>query len=107
MVAARAILKFMYSKLFHVICLTHLLRNCAMKINSHFEDVDQLIAKFATVEDKVRQAKFATIGCPPQSVVTRWGKWLIAALYYAKNLFQVKAMLESFEKWHFGNSSKS
>ena len=42
-----------------------------MKIKSHFQDVDQLIAKVisATIKNKIRQAKFVTIGYPPQIVV--------------------------------------
>ena len=57
-----------------------------MKIQSHFEDVDQLIAKVkaVTIQNKIRQAKFSAIGYPPQPVLTRWGRWLNAALYYAK-----------------------
>ena len=56
------------------------------KIKSHFEDVDQLIAKVKAViiKNKTRQVKFSAIGCPPQLVPTRWGSWLNAALYYAK-----------------------
>ena len=74
MVATSEILKSLYSKLFHVTCVAHLLHNCAMKVKSHFEDVDQLIAKVksTTVKNKTRQAKFAAIGCPPQPIVTRW-----------------------------------
>ena len=53
-----------------------------MKIKSHFEDVDQLIAKVkaVTIRNKTRQAKFSAI----------------AALYYAENLPEVKAIVESF-----------
>ena len=45
------------------------------KIKSHFEDVDQLIAKTkaVTTKNKTRQAKFSAIGYPPQLVPTRWG----------------------------------
>ena len=69
-----------------------------MKIKSHHKDVDQLIAKVkaVTIKDKTRQAKFSTIGYPPQPIPTRWGSWLNAALYYAKNLSEVKAIVESF-----------
>ena len=69
-----------------------------MKIKSHFEDVDQLIAKAKAVKikNKTRQVKFSTIGYPPQPVPTRWGSWLNAALYYAKNLPEVKAIVGSF-----------
>ena len=96
MIAAGITLKFLYSKLFHV--TAHLLHNRAMKIKSHFEDVDQLIAKVkaVTIKNKTRQAKFSAIGYPPQPVPTRWGSWLNAALYYAKNLPEVKAIVENF-----------
>jgi len=53
-VAAGNVLKSLYPKLFHVTCVAHLLHNCAMKVKSHFHDVDQLIAsiKAATVKNK-------------------------------------------------------
>ena len=98
MIAAGITLKSLYPQLFHVTCVAHLLHNCAMKIKSHFEDVHQLIAKVKAVKikNKTRQAKFSAISYPPQSVPTRWGSWLNAALYYAKNLPEVKAVVESF-----------
>ena len=49
MIAAGMTLKSLYLKLFHVTCVAHLLHICAMKIKSHFEDVDQPIAKVKTV----------------------------------------------------------
>ena len=69
-----------------------------MKIKFYFEDVDQLIGKVktVTVKNKSRQAKFSAIGYPSQPVPTRWGSWLNAALYCAKNLPEVKAIVESF-----------
>ena len=69
-----------------------------MKIKSHFKDVDQLIGKVKTVtiKNKTRQTKFSAIGYPSQPVPTRWGSWLNATLYYAKNLSEVKAIVESF-----------
>ena len=69
-----------------------------MKIKSHFEDVDQLIpiVKAVTIKKKSRQAKFSVIGYPPQHVPTRWGSWLNAALHNAKNLSEVKAIVENF-----------
>ena len=57
-----------------------------MKIKSHFEDVDQLIAKVkaVTIKSKTGPAKFSAIGYPLQPVPIRWESWLNAALYYAK-----------------------
>ena len=98
MIAAGITLKSLYPKLFHVTCVAHLLHHCAMKIKSHFEDADQLIAKVkaVTIKNKTRQAKFFATGYPPQPVSTTWGSWLNAALYYAKSLLEVKAIVESF-----------
>ena len=86
MIAVGIIQKCLYSKLFHVTCIAHLLHNCAMKIKSHFEDVNQLIAKVkaVTIKNKTSRTKFSAISYPPQPVPTRWGSWLHAALYYAK-----------------------
>ena len=67
MIAVGITLKSLYPKLFHVTCVAHLLHNCAMKIKSYFEDEDQLIAKAKAV-----------------------------ALYYAKYLPEVKAVVENF-----------
>ena len=98
MIAAGITLKSLNPKLFHVMCVAHLLHNCAIKIISHVEDVDQLIAKVkaVTIKNKTRRAKFSAIGYPPQPVPTRWESWLNAALYYAENLSEVKATVESF-----------
>ena len=98
MIAAGRTPKSLYPKLFHVTCVAHLLCSCAMKIKSHFEDVNQLIAKVkaVTIKNKITQTKFSAIGYLPQPVPTRWGSWLIAVLYYAKDLPEVKAIVESF-----------
>ena len=73
MIAAGITLKSLYPKLLHVTCVAHLLHNFAMKIKSHIEDVDQLIAKVKaiTIKNKTRPAKFSAIGYPPQPVPTR------------------------------------
>ena len=75
MIAAGVTLKSLYPKLFHVTCVAHLLHICVMKIKSHFEDVDQLIAKVKAVmsKNKIRPAKFSAIGYLSQPVPTRCG----------------------------------
>ena len=99
MTAMTPALKMLYPRLFHVTCLAHLLHNCAEKIRSKFEDVDELIAivKAATVKNKNRRYKFNEIGSPPQPVLTRWGIWLNAAQYYAINFLEVRKIVNSFE----------
>ena len=101
MIAAGITPKSLYSKLFHVTCVAHLLRNCAMKIKSHFEDVDQLIAKVkaVTIKNKTRH-KIPCYWLPTSASSYKIGKLENAVLYYAKNLPEVKAI------WNFGHSSK-
>ena len=69
-----------------------------MKIKSHFEDVDQLIAKVkaVTIKSKTRQAKLSAVGYPPQPVTTKWGCWLRSESNCGKYC----------RFWNFGNSSK-
>ena len=73
MIAAGITLKSWYPELFHVTCVAHLLHNCAMKIKSHFEDVDRLLAKIKAIKikNKTRQAKFSAVGYPSQPIPTR------------------------------------
>ena len=52
--------------------------------------------KAVTIKNITRQAKFSAISYPPQPIPTKWGSWLNAALYYAKNLPEMKAIVESF-----------
>ena len=69
-----------------------------MNVKSHFEDVDQLIAevKLATVKNKIRQAKFATIECSPKPVVTKQGSWLNATLHHENNYIEKECKIMTF-----------
>ena len=97
MTAAGRNLKVFYPKMFHVTCLAHLLHNCCLKVRSSYTKVDRLIStiKAATVRNKERRNLFANIGYPPEPVLTRWGSWLSAALYYAKNLVEVRSIFDT------------
>ena len=94
MVKAGKNLKFFYENMSHVLCVSHLLHNAALKVKTHFPKVDKVIAtvKAATSKNKTRKAMFLNAGLklPPQPIVTRWGSWLKAAIYYAENLNSVK-----------------
>ena len=99
MTAAGRLLQQLYTRLFHVTCTAHLLHNCAEKVRAYFSDVDDLIAtvKAATVRSKDRKELFASIGYPPQPVVTRWATWLKVTFYYAKKLPDIRRIVESFD----------
>ena len=49
------------------------------------------------MKNKNRRNKFNEIGTPLQPVLTRWGTWLNAAEYYAKNLVKVREIVNAFE----------
>ena len=57
MVAVSALLKSLYPKLFHVTWVAQLLHNRAVKVRSHFQYVDHLIAKvqLVTVKNNTRK----------------------------------------------------
>ncbi|OAF66750.1 hypothetical protein A3Q56_05530 [Intoshia linei] len=86
-VKAFSVLHDIYPHIFIITFLAHLIHNCALHIKAHFVQVDQLISyvKASIVKCKKRAELFHEIGIPPQPIVTRWGTWLEAALYYAKN----------------------
>jgi len=99
MTSAAKTLHILYPKLFHITCCAHLLHNCAMKVRTHYDIVDQLIArvKAFTVKNRAHQALFDVIGSPPEPIVTRWASWLKAANYYCNNLPQVKEIVDNAE----------
>ena len=82
-------LKELYPSLMHVICVAHLLHNCAMRVRAHFKNIDEIIAtiKAATIKNKDGKKDFHDAGLPsPDPVITRWATWLRAALCYSENL---------------------
>ena len=99
MTAAGRVVKQTYTRLFHTTCVAHTLHNAAERIRANYDDVDRLIAavKASVVKNKDRSAKFSAIKSPSQPVVTRWGSWLNAAEYYAKNFPQVREIVNAFE----------
>ena len=62
-------LKELYSSLMHVICVAHLLHNCAMRVRAHFKSIDEVIA---TIKIKDRKKDFHDAGLPsPDPAITR------------------------------------
>ena len=96
---AGKILKELYPSLMHVNCVVHLLYYCAKPVRAHFKNLDEVIAtiKAATIKNKDREKKFHNAGLPspPNSVITRWANWLIAALYYTVNLSAVRTIVNN------------
>ena len=62
-----------------LVSLAHLLHNCAMRVHSHFKNIDEIIA---TIKNKDRKKDFHDAGLPspPDPVITRWATWLRGCL---------------------------
>jgi hypothetical protein len=92
---AADILKVFYPNLIGITCLSHLLHNICLKIKTHYKKVDNLIAytKALVQKNTTRKALFNGIGQPPTPIVTRWGSWLNAALYYIEHYEEVKEIV--------------
>ena len=69
-----------------------------MKIREHYSMVDNLIEriKASIVKNKERRNMFREISIPPQPIITRWGSWLKAPMYYADNLPDVRNIVNNF-----------
>ena len=112
MIAAGITLKSLHPKLFYVTCVAHLLHNCPMKIKSHFEDVNQLIAKIkaVTIKNKTRQAKSSAVGYPPQPAEVESSRTSLASRTSSRTHFQVLGLglgLEASSPWPWPRSLRS
>lgn len=99
MIAAGKALEVFYPRLIHVTCISHLLHNCALRIKSYYNDVNNLISsiKAALTKNNQRQELFKGIGMPPKPIITRWASWLNTAEYHAEYFVAIKEIVEKFE----------
>ena len=102
-VKACDLIKEMHSeKLIHVTCLAHGLHRICETVRQEFKIVDELISnvKKMFLKSPKRVETFETIApevpLPPDPVVTRWGTWLLAAIYYAEHYDKIKEVIMSF-----------
>jgi hypothetical protein len=83
MIKAAKALQLLYPKMIHVTCLAHALYRVTEEVCRSYPEVDQLIAngKKIFIKSPLRVQKIKeedpTLPLPPQSIVTRWGTWLL------------------------------
>lgn len=96
-------LKELFPKMIHVTCLAHGLHRVAEKVRESFPLVNRLIAsgKKIFVKAPLRRDAFKVncpdIPFPPEPVITRWGTWLEAAIYYADNFEVFDHVVQLFD----------
>lgn len=104
MIKAATALQVFYPKAVHVTCLAHSLHRLAEEIRANFPEVNALISsvKKVFVKAPLRVKLFSEMlpdtRLPPQPILTRWGTWIEAALYYSEHLEDVKKVLEALDK---------
>ncbi|KAE9521868.1 hypothetical protein AGLY_017750 [Aphis glycines] len=91
MVKAGTVLKNFYTKMIHVTCCAHSLHRIAEQIRGQFGTVDELISDmkkiFRKAPYRVEMFKLEAPGIklPPEPIITRWGSWIEAPIYYYEN----------------------
>ena len=89
-------LKVFYPNMLHITCVIHGLNRVAEEVRLYFKLVNTLISNVKKIFLKapLRIAIYRTILknvlLPPESILTRWGTWLEAALFYADNLNNIR-----------------
>jgi len=97
MVKAAGAIKAFYSKTLHVTCLAHGL-HLAEEVRKCFPNVDKLISNVKKVflKSPYRIAYFKNeapeLPLPPEPILTRWGTWINAAIYYCENIKQIRSI---------------
>jgi hypothetical protein len=92
-----------YGKMIHITCLAHGIHLLAEEIRSSFKNIDKIIANIKAVFLKApnRVEVFREIApdlaLPPKPVITRWGTWISAALYYVENIETIENIIQTLD----------
>ena len=101
---AASILSALFPNMLHLTCLAHALHRLSEKIRSMHPEVDGLISsvKKIFVKAGARRTVFKEVNpgipLPPAPVLTRWGSWISAAIYYAKHIDAVETAINKLDE---------
>lgn len=103
MVKAGQNLKIFYPKLTHVTCMAHGLNRVAEEIRKKFPYVNKLISTVkkvflkAPTRVQLYKERLPNTPLPPQPIITRWGTWLKAAIFYADNFSEINDLISELD----------
>nr|XP_022900891.1 uncharacterized protein LOC111413976 [Onthophagus taurus] len=103
MIKAASNIKIFYYNLIHCTCLAHGLNRIAETIRLQYPMVNTLIKNgkqiFMKAPLRVQLFKetLPDIPLPPAPVLTRWGTWLDAAMYYADHFKEFQGIILEFQ----------
>ncbi|KAL4097236.1 hypothetical protein QTP88_022042 [Uroleucon formosanum] len=104
MIKAGKAIQNLYTKIIHVTCLAHGLHRVAEEIRNQYKNVDQLVSNvkktFLKAPSRIQTLKSVAsdIPLPPQPILTRWGTWIDAALYYCKHFEIIKQVIDMLDE---------
>src|SRR5215813_6760903 len=87
----------------HVTCLAHAFHRISEEIRANYPDVDRLISNVKKIFLKspyrieAFKMRSPTLPLPLKPVITRWGTWLNACIYYSDNFDTVKSIVKDFK----------
>lgn len=96
-------LKLFYSNMVHVTCLLHGINRVAETIRTEFPLVNKLISSVkkvfikAPLRVQMYRERLPGVSLPPEPVITRWGVWINAAIFYAENFDAIKDLILDLE----------
>lgn len=103
MIKAAKALQVFYPNLIHVTCFAHGVHRLAEEVRSTFGNVNKLISSTkkvflkAPARNKAYKEKLSNVPLPPEPVVTRWGTWIEAVLFYNENFEAIKGVVNDFD----------
>lgn len=103
MVKAGKLLKSVYPNMLHVTCIAHGLHRICEFIRDEFQTTDRLISLMkkiflkAPLRVRIYREKCPDLPLPPSPVITRWGTWLDASMFYAENLEMLNSVIPSLD----------
>lgn len=96
-------LNALYSKMVHVTCAAHGLHRVSEEVRNQFSTVDKIVANVKNIFKKApsRVQIFKNyapeIPLPPEPIITRWGTWINAVLYYCKYYDKIRDVINMLD----------
>jgi len=96
MCKAGKVLDTFYPRIIHLTCLIHGFHRIAETIRFQFSEVDSSIANvkkiFLKAPSRIQTFKdmYPDLTLPHEPIITRWGTWLSAVLYYSNNFEKIR-----------------
>ena len=91
-----------YTKLTHVTCIAHALHNVSEVVSKHYFIVNNLIssgkALFVKCDSRRNAFRKVVSKLPPKTVITRWGSWIKAVLYYRENYLSFRVFVNGLNR---------